>query len=79
MDTMPYTLKTAGDGAPLPRRLAKLLVQQLARVNAEVQPKWARCLEEDGFSSGMAVESAHSYPATAAVTRGGQRPSSSPS
>lgn len=44
MDALPRALGTAGDGAPLPGRLAKLLAKQLARVNAEVQPKWAWCV-----------------------------------
>lgn len=78
MDALPYTLGAVGDGGPLPRRLAKLLVKQLARRNAEVQPEWARCVWKRVVNSGVAVESAHSCPATAAVTRDGQRPSSSP-
>ena len=44
VDALPYTLGAVGDGGALPRRLAKLLVKQLARRNAEVQPEWARCV-----------------------------------
>lgn len=34
VDALPYTLGAVGDGGPLLRRLAKLLVKQLARGNA---------------------------------------------